>query len=360
MKILLVSHPPLSAEQGAAQTALYLAAALRDRGHDAVAWSPEPLPAEARWWNRWIWQRRRIEEHLESHSYDVVDLPAVSVSPRIAARATVVARSVQPELRYLWVNLRDRLRLFPRAPLRITAEATTWPRVARAVVAGWRQADVILCLGSHELTWMEEHFPALRPRLEAYVDAPSTADQAAFAAVRSARGTRAPRSSAGVRFLWIGRWVAQKGTRRLVRFLAVRAAAHPEDRFTLAGCGAEALAACPAELVRSGRIAAVPAFTRSELPALLARHDAGLFTSEVEGWGLSLNEMLEAGLPVYATRAGGVADLAPCFPRSLRPFPPPDTIDPEVDRDLAATGYTDRFTWARIAERYDTAVLHRR
>lgn len=336
--------------------ALNLAAALQERGHEAVAWSPEPLPAEARWWNRWVWQRRRLEDFLEGHSFDVVDLPAISVSPRIAARTAVVARSVQPELLYLWRSLQERLRRFPGQPLRVTAEAATWPWVARAVVAGWRRAHLILCLGSQELAWMQERFPSLRPRLEMYVNALAPADQTALAAVRA---NRRPPPGPGTRFLWMGRWAAHKGIRRLVRFLAARAVSHPEDRFTLAGCGPEALAACPAELVRSGRLQTVPAFSRSELPGLLARHDAGLFTSDVEGWGLSLNEMLESGLPVYATRAGGVADLEPCFPHQLRPFPPPAEIAVERDLDLIASGYHERFTWPCIAARYEETVLRR-
>lgn len=355
MRILLVSHPPLSLEQGASQMALNLATALRDRGHDAEAWSPEPLPPQARWWNRWLWQRRRLEEHVEGRSYDVIDVPAISISRRLAARAALVARSVQPELRYLWLTMQERFRHFPRAPHRIAAEAMTWPLVARSVVAGWRRAGVVLCLGTHEEEWMRERFAWVRPKLAVYVDAPSPADQAAFATLRAAR---APRPAGGVRFLWMGRWVAHKGTGRLVRWITARAAAHPRDRFTLAGCGPGALADCPPDLVRSGRVEAVPTFTRGELPGLLARHDAGIFTSEVEGWGLSLNEMLESGLPVYATRAGGMTDLEPCFPRSLRPFPPPDEIDPRVD-DPAATGYSDRFTWPRIAERYEETVLRR-
>jgi glycosyltransferase involved in cell wall biosynthesis len=276
----------------------------------------------------------------------------------------VVARSVQPDLRYLWLTIQDRARLFPRAPVRIAAEAATWPAVAREVIAGWRRADVALCLGTHELEWMRRRFPWVRPKLEVYLDAPPPADQEALAAVRAARDglEGRDRPGAGLRFLWMGRWVAHKGIRRLVRFLADRAASHPQDSFTLAGCGGEALRDCPPDLVRDGRIRAVPSFTRRELPDILRGHDAGLFTSEVEGWGLSLNEMLESGLPVFATRAGGVPDLEPCFPRSLHPFPPPAAaagMDLSPDRDLDATGYYDRFTWPRIAERYEATVLRR-
>jgi glycosyltransferase involved in cell wall biosynthesis len=354
MRILIVSHPALRPEYGAAQMALNLGAALRDRGHDAVAWSPEPLPPQVRWWDRWLWQRRRLEEHLRRHRFDVVDTPAVSISRRVAASAPfVVARSVQPELLYQRAALRERRRiLLPRSPHRLAAEAAAGWAASRAVVAGWRRAAAVLCLGSREAGWMRERFPWTAPKLAVYMNALSPADREALAAVRAGRR---PRPDGATRFLWIGRWVPHKGTRRLVRFLAERGASHPGDTFTLAGSGEEALRECPPELVSEGRVRTVPAFGRGGLPELLAGHDAGLFTSEVEGWGLSLNEMLESGLPTYATEAGGVEDLRPCYPKSLRPFPPPDGPVPPAGDEPAC----DRFTWARIAERYEEDVLSR-
>ena len=268
------------------------------------------------------------------------------------AAPLVVARSVQPELLYQQVERRER-RLVARSPLRKTAEAAVGRAFSRSVVAGWRRAGVVLCLGSSEARWMRERYPWTAPKLAVYGNALAAADQEALAAVRRARRPR----SGGTRFLWMGRWVPHKGTRLLVQFLAGWPARN--DTFTLAGCGDEALKDCPPGLVADGRVRVVPSFTRRDLPGLLAEHDAGLFTSEVEGWGLSLNEMLEAGLPVYAVEAGGVEDLQPFFPLDLRPFPPPlGPVSPAGD-DPAMTGYYERFTWARIAERYEADVLSR-
>jgi glycosyltransferase involved in cell wall biosynthesis len=111
--------------------------------------------------------------------------------------------------------------------------------------------------------------------------------------------------------------------------------------------------------MRGGRVRLVSSFSRAELPDLLAAHDAGLFTSSVEGWGLSLNEMLESGLPVYATAAGAVDDLRPYFPVSLRPFPPPELppLPGEGLEDLAANGYYERFNWDRIGRDYERQAL---
>jgi len=86
----------------------------------------------------------------------------------------------------------------------------------------------------------------------------------------------------------------------------------PEIRVTVAGCG-EVRSRELLAWERRGRVDLVPEFDAAGLGEMLRRHEAGLFTSPVEGWGLSIQEMLEAGLPVFACRAGGVPDLEPYF-----------------------------------------------
>jgi glycosyltransferase involved in cell wall biosynthesis len=356
MRILVISHPPLTRELGAGQTALLLAGALEARGHSAVAWSPEPLPAGTRWWHRWWTQRRAIEDYAAaSGPWDVIDAPAISVGPRLARVAPVVARSVQPELLYLADGLRAELRGSPRRAARALATLPYAASFAVALRRGWARARVIPCLGSLELGWMRRRFPALAGRLRSYVIAPSPEDRAAFARVRS--GRRARPAGEGTRFLWIGRWVSHKGKDRLLAFLQERAAASPRDRFTLAGCGPDAIRDCPPELLADGRLRVVPAFRREELPGLLAEHDAGLFTSTVEGWGVSLNEMLESGLPVAATPAGGVEDLRPFWGGRLLPFPPPAEIPAGAPDPEGLARYLSHFSWEEIARRYEEEVL---
>jgi glycosyltransferase involved in cell wall biosynthesis len=410
VRVLLVSHPPLTAELGAAQVALQLAAALRARGHDARAWSPEPLPPDTRAWNLWHRQARAIERYArEAGPFDAIDTPAISASRSLARAGRLVVRSVQPELRYLGHAVaRDAGR---RPGPRALARALVSGRQSAAILAGWSRASVVLCLGSLELAWMRRRFPFWRAKLAAYDCAPAPGESAALAEVRLRRlagsattaaaarcgdacpdradgaggnasgGVRAPGEGGGlsglrgagridgaggmggrgggVRFLWLGRWAAHKGTARLRRFLAARTVSCPADTFTLAGCGEAPARELPAEWLRAGRVRIVPRFTRAELPALLAGHDAGLFTSDVEGWGLCLNEMLESGLPVYATAAGAVADLLPYFPGALRPFPPPPQGDlpPAPPADLAANGYEARFHWDAIAAAYERLAL---
>jgi glycosyltransferase involved in cell wall biosynthesis len=358
MRILVVSHPPLAAEFGAAQIALALAGALHARGHDALAWSPEPLPPDTRWWNRWRRQAAAIERFAAAEGpFDIIDTPAISASRGLARHGRLVVRSIQPELRYLWQDVRGDLgRRWAPSP-RSLAHAALAPRRAGAILAGWSRAREILCMGSLELAWMRRRFPRWRSKLGFYVCAPSPGERSALAEVRRERPAGPP-AGGGIRFLWIGRWAAHKGTRRLMRWIAERAATSPQDTVTLAGCGPAAERELPLAWLHSGRVRLVPSFPRPGLPALLAGHDAGVFTSTVEGWGLSLNEMLESGLPVFATEAGGVADLRPFFPRSLRPFPPPARLAPWPDReDLAASGYLARFDWDAIARSYEEAAF---
>jgi glycosyltransferase involved in cell wall biosynthesis len=212
-------------------------------------------------------------------------------------------------------------------------------------------------MGSLELAWMRRKFPAWTSRLGVYDCATPAAEQAVFArvaAVRRQRAAEAPRQ--GTRFLWIGRWAAHKGIDRLLDFLARRLPAEPEDTVTLAGCGEAAARDIPPPWIAAGRVRIVPSYTRSELPELLAAHEAGLFTSHVEGWGLSLNEMLESGLPVYATEAGGVADLRPFFPGRLLPFPPSGARPAALAEDPESRGYFRRFSWSAIARAYEEQV----
>jgi glycosyltransferase involved in cell wall biosynthesis len=220
------------------------------------------------------------------------------------------------------------------------------------VLAGWLQADLIVCLGQLELRWMRKYFPILRGKLGSYVVAPRDADREAFRQVRERR--RTPELGAPLRFLWIGRWARHKGPDTLIAFARRRLALHKRDELTIAGCGVEDPAGVPGALAGSGRIKVVPHYSRDMLPTLLGSHDVGLFTSRVEGWGLSLNEMLESGMPVYATDAGGAPDLSVMLPGRVRAFPPGDSFDPRPGDGIAVDwdGFESRFNWNSIAREY--------
>jgi len=353
VRLLIVSFAPLSAQVGAGQTALLLTAALRARGNDAQTWAPPAPPPALFWWRQTEWRRRELERFLAREGpFDRVDLPPVALDRGIARRAPTIARSVQPDGLYFRAEWTSPSRLRAN-PLRTAMGLVHGLVQLRAVRRGQLLADRILCLGSAEREALARNLR--RKEIFSYSIAPAAEEQRAFAAIRAARTSGSPDA---VRFLWVGRWAAHKGTVRLVAFLDRRLRESPGDSCTIAGCGPEAERALPQDLLEHGRIRLVPSFSRAELVDLLAGHDAGLFTSVAEGWGVTLNEMLESGMPVYATRAGGVVDLLPFFPHALRPFPPPQgPLNLDALDDPNETGYYDRFTWEQIAEKYETDLL---
>jgi glycosyltransferase involved in cell wall biosynthesis len=341
----------VAGDGGVAQLQRGLAHGLRCLGHDVDLLGVVPPPGlPARHHRRFGLEA--IGRHLLARPrYDVVDVPP-PLARRSRATGRLVVRSTQPELRYLAIEARHELARAASGSLRSLVFLPQLVRRRFFVLEGWRAADRLLCLGSLEFDWMRRRFPELAPRLRAYEIAPGEGDRRALAAVRAGRESSAAHAR-GLGLLWIGRWSAHKGTAGLVRYARERLAARPADRLTIAGCG-EAPSLEWASMF-GGRVALRPAFGRAELPALLAGHDLGLFTSEAEGWGLSLQEMLESGLPVLATREGAVPELEPYFPGAIGAFPqPPGAALPTGC--APAPGYEERFSWGPIARRYLAAI----
>lgn len=357
LRFLLVTHAPLSREQGAAQLALNLSDGLRALGHEVTVWSPHPVESAGRWWAGLFEMRAKLDEFIRHEpKFDVIDLPASLVTATVGRSAFVVVRSVQPDLRYLFAGLWEGLGRLPLAALRLAHHALQAGFQAVLVLQGWRRAGLVVCLGQIELRWMRKYFPMLRDKLGSYVVSPGNEDREALRRVRERRRPRDP--GAPLRMLWIGRWVRHKGPDTLVVFAQHWLSVRTQDELTIAGCGVAAPKGVPTDLIDSGRIKVVPDYSRDMLPALLESHDVGLFTSRVEGWGLSLNEMLESGMPVYATEAGGVPDLSAMLPGCVRAFPPDDRPDAGIgsviDPDWEA--FERGCNWTSIAGEYEQIV----
>ncbi|MBW4649283.1 MAG: glycosyltransferase family 4 protein [Kastovskya adunca ATA6-11-RM4] len=356
VRLLIVTHAPLAAEFGAGQVAINLAEALRSQGHDVTLWSPHPLPSQTKWWQSVRQMRSKLDAFIKTQApFDVIDSPALLITPQVSKSALVVARSVQPDILYLMHSLKDRIEKSVRGIIRLPFSYSYSLFQIILVLQGWKRARYILCLGSLELRWMKRGFPWWRNKLMSYVNALSQAEQEALAKVRIHRKKPSPE---GIRFLWIGRWTSHKGITELLDFIVKWAALCPQDTFTIAGCGTEAENDCPAELLQSGQLKILPSFERNELYSLLANHDCGLFTSRVEGWGLVLNEMLESGMLVFATPIGGVPDLQPFFPENLKVFPPPLGFKLEsFTNSIFQDDYYNVFSWESIAQTYAMAIF---
>ena len=351
MRILFVS-PDTTLEAGASQIAATLAREMAARGHQATLWVPSTPPI-----GQWPWLHRRTQgrelaRYAISHGpFDVVDTFPVLIEPALVGSSKVVARSVQPDLLYLQIERASLLsqRGFAKKAFHILTIEVLAARVRRA----YRFADRILALGAAERAWIAARFPAVADRLGSYLVAPPEEDQRNLARVRQERQSAGP---AGKRFLWIGRWATHKGTGRLLAWAQSHLGANPHDHLTIAGYG-EAPADEMARLSPfCDRVTWVARFQRHELPQLLANHDFGLFTSIEEGWGISLNEMLESGMTVFATEIGGVPMLRKHFPRQLRAFPPRTSELADEPDDPGANGYFDIWSWPRIAAEYEAQV----
>lgn len=338
--------------------AINLGEALRTLGHDVTVWSPHPQPANTKWWMGMFRMRSKLDEFIKANGhFHVIDSSAMFVTKRAHRSSLILVRSVQPEL---WYLLHDFLRGGSGfgGLVHYSMKLLVALICVLLVLRGYKKASLIFCLGVLELQWMGKHFPWWKRKLRHYVNALSPGDQKALAEIRARRAHESGHN--GIRFLWIGRWAPHKRSRELLNLVKDWSGSHPQDSFTIAGCGSAVEKDWPAELLRSGALKIVPSFTREELYRIASNHDVGLFSSRVEGWGLSLNEMRESGMPVYATAAGGVPDLAAFFKGYLKEFPPPKghAIDVRAAADMSFDEYYRVFSWSSIARKYVDAVWH--
>jgi glycosyltransferase involved in cell wall biosynthesis len=356
VRILIVGHCPLDRELGAAQIHLNLADGLRELGHSVRLWSPWPMEAGTHWATVEYTMREKLRAFLRTaEDFDLVDCPAfLNGRGFLKRKVTWVCRSVQPDIQYMVETLRARRGTSAPALTKTAFAASKTAALATLICLGWASADFIMCLGEVERAWIARKFPWLGPKLRAYDGAITEADGAEMKRVRESRRPR--RDHEPVRYLWIGRWAEHKGVALLEVFLRERLTLGLNEQFTIAGCGAPGERAL-ASLLDSQRVRVVPTFTRGQLPGLLGEHHAGLFTSRVEGWGLVLNEMLESGLPVFATSAGGVKDLQGALGPAVQAFPPPAMfVSPPPPSAEQWARYDDRFRWKTIAARYVESV----
>jgi glycosyltransferase involved in cell wall biosynthesis len=160
----------------------------------------------------------------------------------------------------------------------------------------------------------------------------------------------------------MGRWAPHKGVKRLAQFIGTRLEATSDDTVTIAGCGRIPEGPIARHLIASNRVRIIPHYRREELRSLLESHDVGLFTSDVEGWGLSLNEMVEAGLPVFATNTGGVPDMKAACDGCILPFPPPPSIDVNACRAqmMKRDPPGGRTGWDDVADLYEALITTHR
>lgn len=162
----------------------------------------------------------------------------------------------------------------------------------------------------------------------------------------------------------VGALTPEKGHRHLLDAVGPVAEAVPHLHLVIAGTGDERAAL--ESQARALGIADRVTFAgfRDDVPALLRWFDALAFPSLMEGMGTTVLDALCCGLPVVASRAGGIPEVIRDGIDGLL-VPPGDPValaaglvrlatEPETARDLGATGRArvlEHFTRARMVER---------
>ena len=122
---------------------------------------------------------------------------------------------------------------------------------------------------------------------------------------------RAPAApdAAAPRVTYLGVVKEAKGVYELLRAWPAIVAAHPKARLTLAGSGEIERARALAEALGVAASVELPGWTGGEAKArLLAGTTVFVLPSHFEALPMSLLEAMAAGLPVVATRVGGIPD----------------------------------------------------
>ena len=178
---------------------------------------------------------------------------------------------------------------------------------------------------------------------------------------------RLPPSSGGPTILFVGRLVpVSKGLDVLVRAFA-RLPEGLSARLRIVGedWGAGApLLRLARELGVASRVTLLGAISKPDLRREYAGADLFVLPSRAESFGAVLLEAMASGLPVVATRVGGIPEVVEEGATAL--LVPPDDVDalsqavrrlaedPELSRRLSRSGRprAETFSWTRLTPRY--------
>jgi glycosyltransferase involved in cell wall biosynthesis len=160
---------------------------------------------------------------------------------------------------------------------------------------------------------------------------------------------RSPRSRRPARtVLFVGQWLAMKGTAYLATAFDDLARRHPSLSLVCAGtlAPADTVLASFAPATRA-RVTVLPRVDRDALAASYADADIFVFPSLYEGFGLALLEAMAAALPIVTTRVGLAADAVHDGEQALVvPRRDPGAIVAAVDRLLRDDGLRGRLSAA--------------
>lgn len=159
----------------------------------------------------------------------------------------------------------------------------------------------------------------------------------------------------GRRVVFVGRLSRQKGLDTLVE--AAARLETPDASVLVVGDGPdrEHLMRLVTQLNLDGRVRLLGFLPHERVPAVLAHADVLVLPSVYEELGSVLVEAMHSGVPIVASRVGGIPDAVGEEAALLVPPGDPDALAGAVDRVLAESALAKRLTDAgrRRAERYD-------
>jgi len=223
---------------------------------------------------------------------------------------------------------------YARQGLRLSARFRLLHHVVlpRLLKASSRRSDALFCLNTNEIAYLTREGWARHDRIRLM----SNGVTPELFITRSHR----PRAR---RLLFVGQWLAAKGTRYLVSAFDDMASSCDVE-LVCAGTGASrevVLSAFP-PAVRD-RVIVIPSMDREELLRELIAADMFVFPSLSEGFSCALLEALAAGLPTIATPAGAAIDLLKHDQNAvLIPFADASAISAAVRRLTADVALRER------------------
>jgi glycogen synthase len=227
--------------------------------------------------------------------------------------------------------------------------------VARATL---RKAERTIALTRLEAAWLE----SLGVKAERIRVIPNGIDLTEFAALPPRRS-----HSGGPRVLYVGRLQPeQKGLETLVEaFAQLPRALDAQLRFVGEDWGGLArIVQVAHDRDVTDRVSTTGPVSRPELLAEYSSSDLFVLPSRFEPFGIVLLEAMAAGLPVVATRVGGIPEVVD-ESRTALLVSPGDALsladairrvltDPALAARLGATGrqHVERFSWPRLVPEY--------
>jgi glycosyltransferase involved in cell wall biosynthesis len=175
----------------------------------------------------------------------------------------------------------------------------------------------------------------------------------------------------GVRFLWAGTWLDQRGIFYLRDAMQQLASRTPRMTLTIAGPGTS-----PDEIGRffgselAGKILVRPVVPANQMPELYAEHDVFMFPSLMEGLPTVIMEAMASGMPVITTETCGMPDVVENEFNGLL-IPPADAAalenailrlynSADLRRKLGQEAQESmrRYTWERAGLRLEALFLN--